>query len=126
MHFYKLLLKSFILHIINLGETIIINYLKRAINWFSGDPQNSLTEFDTASKQIETWAEHHSQASAGYVRDDQGCPAPSQTASLGIGQRGHLLLQDVLLINKLAAFNRERIPERVVHAKGKIKRIKAK
>ncbi|RTQ47224.1 catalase [Hymenobacter gummosus] len=38
----------------------------------------------------------------------------SQTA----GPRGPVLLQDYLLHEKLAHFNRERIPERVVHAKG--------
>ncbi|ARS35935.1 catalase [Pontibacter actiniarum] len=38
----------------------------------------------------------------------------SQTA----GPRGPILLQDFILHEKLAHFNRERIPERVVHAKG--------
>ncbi|UQS84247.1 catalase [Bombilactobacillus thymidiniphilus] len=38
----------------------------------------------------------------------------SQTA----GERGPVLLQDYQLLEKLAHFNRERIPERVVHAKG--------
>lgn len=38
--------------------------------------------------------------------------------SLSAGQRGPLLLQDFHLIEKLQHFNRERIPERVVHAKG--------
>src|ERR1700710_3160087 len=38
----------------------------------------------------------------------------SQTA----GPRGTILLQDFILHEKMAHFNRERIPERVVHAKG--------
>jgi len=38
----------------------------------------------------------------------------SQTA----GPRGPILLQDYILHEKMAHFNRERIPERVVHAKG--------
>ncbi len=38
--------------------------------------------------------------------------------SLSAGRRGPLLLQDFHLIEKLQHFNRERIPERVVHAKG--------
>jgi catalase len=38
--------------------------------------------------------------------------------SLSAGPRGPLLLQDFHLIEKLQHFNRERIPERVVHAKG--------
>jgi catalase len=35
-----------------------------------------------------------------------------------VGPRGLILLQDFILHEKLAHFNRERIPERVVHAKG--------
>ena len=35
-----------------------------------------------------------------------------------MGPRGPLLLEDIHLIEKNAQFNRERIPERVVHAKG--------
>ena len=38
----------------------------------------------------------------------------SQTA----GERGPVLIQDYQLLEKLAHFDRERIPERVVHAKG--------
>ncbi len=38
--------------------------------------------------------------------------------SVTVGARGPVLLQDVNLIEKLAHFNRERIPERIVHAKG--------
>lgn len=34
------------------------------------------------------------------------------------GKGGPILLTDVHLVDKLAKFNRERIPERVVHAKG--------
>jgi len=44
------------------------------------------------------------------VDDDQN--------SVTAGDRGPVLIQDVHLIEKLAHFNRERIPERIVHAKG--------
>ena len=49
---------------------------------------------------------------------DAGIPAPSDEYSLSIGPGGPLLLQDHYLIQKMAHFNRERVPERVVHAKG--------
>ncbi|WP_440950023.1 catalase [Methanosphaerula subterraneus] len=49
---------------------------------------------------------------------DQGVPVADNQNSLTAGQRGPTLLQDVSLIEKLAHFDRERIPERVVHAKG--------
>lgn len=47
-----------------------------------------------------------------------GAPVADNQNSLTAGSRGPVLLQDVWLIEKLAHFDRERIPERVVHAKG--------
>ena len=47
-----------------------------------------------------------------------GAPIPDNQNSVTAGPRGPLLLQDYQLIEKLAHQNRERIPERVVHAKG--------
>lgn len=41
-----------------------------------------------------------------------------KSAALTVGPRGPILLQDVGLIDELTSFARERIPERVVHAKG--------
>ena len=67
-----------------------------------------------------------------YVNDYvliQGAAAPNLTtsggslignklASLTVGPRGPILLQDHVLLDETAHFDRERIPERVVHAKG--------
>ena len=47
-----------------------------------------------------------------------GRPYAENENSQSAGARGPLLLQDVILHEKMAHFNRERIPERVVHAKG--------
>ncbi|HYC02182.1 MAG TPA: catalase [Azospirillaceae bacterium] len=47
-----------------------------------------------------------------------GAPVADNQNSLTAGPRGPVLLQDWQLIEKLAHQNRERIPERVVHAKG--------
>ena len=47
-----------------------------------------------------------------------GAPVTDDQNSLTAGPRGPVLMQDWQLIEKLAHFNRERIPERVVHAKG--------
>jgi catalase len=49
---------------------------------------------------------------------DSGNPAASDEFSLTAGPNGPTLLQDHYLVQKLQHFNRERIPERVVHAKG--------
>lgn len=48
---------------------------------------------------------------------DAGAPLADNQNSLTAGPRGPLLVQDVALFEKHAHFNRERIPERVVHAK---------
>jgi catalase len=47
-----------------------------------------------------------------------GAPYYENEDSMSAGPRGPLLLQDYILHEKMAHFNRERIPERVVHAKG--------
>ncbi|MEC0664405.1 catalase KatA [Priestia flexa] len=47
-----------------------------------------------------------------------GAPVGDNQNSMTAGYRGPTLIQDVHLLEKLAHFNRERVPERVVHAKG--------
>jgi catalase len=49
---------------------------------------------------------------------DAGIPVASQEHSLTVGPDGPILLQDFYLIEQMANFNRERIPERQPHAKG--------
>src|SRR4051794_35625297 len=47
-----------------------------------------------------------------------GAPIADNQNSETAGPRGPVLLQDYQLVEKLAHQNRERVPERVVHAKG--------
>src|SRR5277367_1497509 len=49
---------------------------------------------------------------------DAGIPVASDEHSLTIGPDGPILLQDHYLIEQMANFNRERIPDRQPHAKG--------
>ncbi|MEO8736156.1 MAG: catalase [Edaphobacter sp.] len=49
---------------------------------------------------------------------DVGRPVGDNQNSLTMGPRGPIVFDDYLLFEKMAHFNRERIPERVVHAKG--------
>jgi catalase len=49
---------------------------------------------------------------------DAGRPVGDNQNSLTVGARGPVVFEDFLLFEKMAHFNRERIPERVVHAKG--------
>lgn len=55
---------------------------------------------------------------APYWTTNTGAPVMNNQNSLTAGTRGPILLEDYHLIEKLANFDRERIPERVVHARG--------
>jgi len=52
------------------------------------------------------------------LRTESGAPIADNQNSQSAGPNGPLLLQDQHLVEKLARFNRERIPERIVHAVG--------
>ena len=49
---------------------------------------------------------------------DQGVPVADNQSSLKVGLRGPVLLKDFVLREKITHFDHERIPERVVHARG--------
>jgi catalase len=49
---------------------------------------------------------------------NNGRPVGDNQNSITAGRRGPVLMEDYLLFEKMAQFNRERVPERVVHAKG--------
>ena len=53
-----------------------------------------------------------------YLRTDEGVGINDTDNSLKVGSRGSTLLQDLQFSEKLQSFDRERIPERVVHARG--------
>src|SRR6478609_11542751 len=53
-----------------------------------------------------------------FTTTDAGIPAPSDDTSLTVGPDGPILMQDHYLIEQMANFNRERVPERQPHAKG--------
>ncbi|MFZ7086736.1 catalase [Curtobacterium sp. RRHDQ10] len=55
---------------------------------------------------------------APITTSNNGAPVASDEHSLSVGRDGAIALHDHYLVEKLAQFNRERIPERVVHAKG--------
>ncbi|TCB49404.1 catalase [Acinetobacter sp. ANC 4779] len=55
---------------------------------------------------------------AAALTKDNGAPVGDNQNSITAGSNGAVLLQDVQLVQKLQRFGRERIPERVVHARG--------
>ncbi|MBS7706764.1 catalase [Chelatococcus asaccharovorans] len=57
-------------------------------------------------------------AAKNFTTTNAGAPVASDEHSRSVGPDGPVVLHDVYLVEKLAQFNRERVPERVVHAKG--------
>ena len=57
-------------------------------------------------------------AQASSLTRDNGAPVGNNQNSQTAGANGPVLLQDVQLLQKLQRFDRERVPERVVHARG--------
>ncbi|XP_031482557.1 catalase isozyme 1-like [Nymphaea colorata] len=53
-----------------------------------------------------------------HFTTNSGAPLWNNNSSLTIGTRGPVLLEDYPLLERIASFTRERIPERVVHARG--------
>lgn len=72
---------------------------------------------DDADQQLCEFAKQQ-QSQTERLTLGHGCPVGNRLASQTAGPRGPILLQDTVLIDEIAHFDRERIPERVVHAKG--------
>src|SRR5580704_680071 len=75
---------------------------------------------DSVDQQIGTGGEVHQQAGGDtpQLTTDQGTPVSDNQNSLVVGPRGPVLLEDFVLREKITSFDHERIPERVVHARG--------
>ena len=69
----------------------------------------------TSNPAVDNSSEH---TSTPRTTTDSGAPAPSDEHSLTVGAGGPIVLHDHYLIEQMAQFNRERIPERQPHAKG--------
>ena len=64
--------------------------------------------------------EHGLRKTGSFTTNQEGLPLPTNADahSLSVGPDGPIVLHDSYVVEKLAAFDRERVPERVVHAKG--------
>nr|XP_025122029.1 catalase [Bubalus bubalis] len=73
---------------------------------------------DPASDQMKHWKEQRAAQKPDVLTTGGGNPVGDKLNILTVGPRGPLLVQDVVFTDEMAHFDRERIPERVVHAKG--------
>ena len=76
------------------------------------DPQKSVND---KTKALQSVSEN---ADAQYLTTNQGLRINDDQNSLKAGERGPSLLEDFHLREKITHFDHERIPERVVHARG--------
>ncbi|KAM6358919.1 catalase isoform 2-T3 [Alca torda] len=73
---------------------------------------------DDASDQLKQWRSQRGSQKPDVLTTGAGNPVGDKLNILTVGPRGPLLVQDVVFTDEMAHFDRERIPERVVHAKG--------
>jgi len=71
---------------------------------------------DKAADQLHRYSQ--AKQNTDTLTTGNGAPIADKMNSMTAGPRGPIALQDHVLIDELAHFDRERIPERVVHAKG--------
>ncbi|XP_043511204.1 catalase isoform X1 [Frieseomelitta varia] len=81
------------------------------------DDKMSATKREPAAEQL-TEYKKHTKGERPVLLTGNGAPIAEKKASLTVGPRGPILLQDFVYLDEITHFNRERIPERVVHAKG--------
>ena len=80
------------------------------------DPVNKNTT--TNSKKIDDLQQNMEDATGQFLTTNQGLKVNDDQNSLKAGERGPSLLEDFILREKITHFDHERIPERVVHARG--------
>ncbi len=69
-------------------------------------------------KKMENLAPHTEDGNGQFLTTDQGVKINDNQNSLKAGERGGTLIEDFILREKITHFDHERIPERIVHARG--------
>jgi catalase len=73
---------------------------------------------DPKNKKQDDLAHNKEVSSGEFMTTDQGLKINDDNNSLKAGERGATLLEDFILREKITHFDHERIPERIVHARG--------
>ncbi|KAK5643025.1 hypothetical protein RI129_009192 [Pyrocoelia pectoralis] len=109
-----------------LSNRLITDVFKASSAYFPPDAEfrpksliqcySKMASRDKASNQLLDWKKEN--ACKDSATTGSGCPLAVKDAILTVGPKGPALLQDVHFLDEMSHFDRERIPERVVHAKG--------
>ena len=78
----------------------------------------SKKNIDAENKKIANLSPDKEISTGEFMTTDQGLKINDDTNSLKAGERGATLLEDFILREKITHFDHERIPERIVHARG--------
>jgi catalase len=70
------------------------------------------------NKKLESLEQFRSDATGQALRTNQGVKVSDNQNTLKVGDRGPSLLEDFIMHEKITHFDHERIPERIVHARG--------
>lgn len=76
------------------------------------------TPHANSGKKLEELNPERESGKGEFMTTDQGLKINDDTNSLKAGERGSTLLEDFILREKITHFDHERIPERIVHARG--------
>src|SRR5687768_17889642 len=70
------------------------------------------------NKKTDSLQQHTEDSQGKFLTTNQGVKVNDNQNSLKAGERGPSLLEDFILREKITHFDHERIPERIVHARG--------
>jgi len=82
------------------------------------DSKDELSDSPLPNDKVAALEPFRSHPEDSVLTTDQGVPIPHTDDSLRAGQRGPTLIEDFHMREKITRFDHERIPERVVHARG--------
>ncbi|MBS1687397.1 MAG: catalase, partial [Bacteroidetes bacterium] len=79
---------------------------------------NKKTNKTATNKKVDSLAPHTEDGADQFLTTNQGVRINDNQNSLKAGERGGTLLEDFIFREKITHFDHERIPERIVHARG--------
>ncbi len=102
----------------HLRTDLIVQRLNRHRQVHNLPPQGSLKAPDTRNEKLNSLEDVRKGSENYALTTNQGVRIADDQNSLRAGSRGPTLLEDFILREKITHFDHERIPERIVHARG--------